>query len=149
MQQILPRCRGCMGHNLTRARRPFTPPPDRWMARQDGRVTNGMSERALGLASIWKGESGTIQQTPRSQHRSIGWWSPGLGVCVLCLCFYNQNIRRSISDPRRFSRLSWTPSTWSTSLLFLFCTVVLSLSASTRELSSWARRRVTISIFPF
>ena len=25
-----------------------------------------------------------------------------MGVCVLCLCFYNQNIRRSTSDPRRF-----------------------------------------------
>jgi hypothetical protein len=88
-----------MGHYLVRlsdrpvaSKRPISA-TDTLPSCDGGNMTLGRSEGESGIVDI-------VLITTSLQSPLI----TGLGVCVLCLCFYNQNIRRS-TDPRRFSRL--------------------------------------------
>jgi len=93
MQQILPRCRGRMGHHLTASALPY-PLNARSITRP--RIRGGYGRRV-----DLQGESGATSTSLLILTSSAVCVALGLGVCVLSLCFYNQNCRRSTSDPRR------------------------------------------------
>jgi len=103
MQQILPRRRGRVGHNLAPSSSSTHPervgPPTILRL-----VICTFGLEAFGILVDSQGESGTssIFNDPNIVEMLL---VAGLVVYVLCLLILQQNIRRSTSDPRRFSRL--------------------------------------------